>query len=194
MKTINKNSGIVFIPDISGFSSFVKKTDDKTGALIIEQLLNTIVAANQLSLQLSEFEGDAILFYRYGKAFSIPVILEQYEVMLHAFNTKISELSQIYPATPCMSLKLVVHYGNLELISVTGLHKLYGEAIVEAHRLLKNSIGGNTYALITDAYLDAAEKANFEVGQMGKLCEIFNGVGKLCYTYFPYPFRTQVKK
>lgn len=181
--------GIVFIPDISGFSSFVRKTDNKKGAEIISQLLSVIIQNNCLSFDISEIEGDAVLFYKFGETFPIPSILGQYEALLDRFNSKVEELAIDNPEVRNLSLKLIVHYGIIEEISVNGFYKLYGNVIVEAHRLLKNNIGGNTYALITDAYLKANGDEDFTVENMGKICEIHSEIGKICYSYFPYTLK-----
>ena len=178
--------GIVFIPDLSGYSNFVKKTDNKKGAEIIAQLLMVIIQSNYLSFDISEIEGDAVLFYKYGKPYSIPSILSQYEAILDGFNTKVEALAIDTPEVRNLSLKLIVHYGIIEEISVKGFYKLYGNVVIEAHRLLKNNIGGNTYALITDAYLKANGDEDFTVENMGKICEIHSEIAKICYSYFPY--------
>ena len=60
--------GLIFIPDISGFSRFVTRTEIDHSRLIVQELLETLIEANEIGLEVSEIEGDAILFYRYGDA------------------------------------------------------------------------------------------------------------------------------
>ena len=55
------NKGLLFIPDISGFTRFVNETDIDHSRLIIQELLELIINANQIKLEISEIEGDAIL-------------------------------------------------------------------------------------------------------------------------------------
>ena len=174
------------MPDISGYSNFVRNTNSKKGADIVTQLLNVIIQNNCLAFDISEIEGDAVLFYKYGKTYPIPSILSQYEALLDRFNAKLEELVIDTPEVKTLSLKLIVHYGIIEEISVKGFYKLYGNIIIEAHRLLKNNIGGNTYALITDAYLKANGDEDFTLENMGKICELHSEIGKICYSYFPY--------
>ena len=57
-----ENKGLLFIPDISGFSRFVSQTEIEHSRLIIQELLETLINANQMGLEVSEVEGDAILF------------------------------------------------------------------------------------------------------------------------------------
>ncbi len=58
--------GLVFIPDVSGFTELVRGTDMITGKNITQELLSTILKHNVLSLKIAEIEGDVIFFYNYG--------------------------------------------------------------------------------------------------------------------------------
>lgn len=62
-----ENRGLLFIPDISGFTRFVNETEIEHSRLIIQELLETLINTNQIGLEISEIEGDAILFYKYGE-------------------------------------------------------------------------------------------------------------------------------
>jgi hypothetical protein len=182
---INSPNGTVFIVDISGYSHFVRETKHQAGAAIIAGLLNAIIDANKLSLRISEIEGDAILFYRYGPAYPVDTILEQFELMLEAFNAKIESLKTDFPQVGHLSIKLVVHYGEISGFSVRGFDKLYGQVLVEVHRLLKNEVHLHTYALITEDYIKAQASAHNQ-REGSRQCEIYDS-GTVCYTYFPYP-------
>ena len=57
---------ILLIPDINGFTQFVRATKVAHSRQIIEELLEKLIDANEIGLQVSEIEGDAILFYRLG--------------------------------------------------------------------------------------------------------------------------------
>ena len=61
-QTTDNQTGMVVIPDISGFTDFVIKSNMFVGKYITESLLKTIMDSNILSLEISEIEGDAILF------------------------------------------------------------------------------------------------------------------------------------
>ena len=78
-------NGIIFIPDISGFSAFVKNIEIKSGAAVASALLKAIIDENKL-FEVSEIEGDAVLFYRPGNAVPIAVIIDQFQTMHAAFN------------------------------------------------------------------------------------------------------------
>ena len=57
-----ENKGLLFIPDISGFTRFVNESEIEHSRLIIQELLELLINANQLGMEVSEVEGDAILF------------------------------------------------------------------------------------------------------------------------------------
>ena len=105
--------------------------------------------------------------------------------MLKAFNTKTERLKPNFPQVEHLSIKLVVHYGEISGFSLRGFDKLYGQTLVEAHRLLKNEVHLNTYALITEDYIKAQPSVRPQ-REGSKQCEIYDS-GTICYTYFPYP-------
>lgn len=179
--------GTIFIVDISGYSKFVAETDNEAGSLIICGLLESIIDANRLSFNISEIEGDAILFYHHGPAFPVKEILSQFEAMLQSFRNRLETYAEDFPQTAALSIKLVVHYGVIGKFSVGSYSKLFGQAVVEAHRLLKNSIGTHTYALVTKEYFNEQDNTALPVAEAAEACEIYD-VGRLCYTYFAYPF------
>ena len=55
---------LIYIPDISGFTKFVNNTEISHAQHIISELLEVIIDSNRLDLEVSEVEGDAILFYK----------------------------------------------------------------------------------------------------------------------------------
>lgn len=181
-------NGIIFMPDISGYSHFVRETDTGEGATIVAALLDALITENHLSFEISEIEGDAILFYRHGKAFPVQMILQQFNQMLRSFNAVKERFMTTYPQIASLSLKLIVHYGTLAMYSVKGFAKLYGKAVVEAHRLMKNNVDSDTYVLVTDAYMQESGNAAPDgdpAGNSVKQCENYSDIGKLCYTFFP---------
>ena len=76
-----KNQGLLFIPDISGFTRFVNETEIDHSRLIIQELLEILINANRLGLEISEIEGDAILFYKFGSPPELKDLYEQVETM-----------------------------------------------------------------------------------------------------------------
>jgi hypothetical protein len=184
-KIRNIQNGTIFIVDISGFTRFVKETESIKGALVISRLLTAIVSANKFSFEVSEIEGDAILFFRYGKPSPVSQVLDQFETMLSAFNKKLKNLKISSGSAEQLSIKAVAHYGEISRYRIFNFDKLYGKVLIEAHRLLKNQIHQDTYMLITDQYFDAAADEDHLSLSGFQQCEKYD-VGKLCYRYFPY--------
>lgn len=61
-----ESEALIFIPDISGYTKFITETEAKHSKHIIVELLEVIISANNLGMQISEIEGDAVLYYRKG--------------------------------------------------------------------------------------------------------------------------------
>ncbi len=193
---INKNvyeskvvEGTIIMPDISGFSRFVDTTDVDTGKMIISKLLNAIIKTNVLDLQISEIEGDAVLFFKYGKRISANDILHQFCLMKEVFNQEVKFLEEEFQLNIDLSLKLIAHYGALAQYNIGKFEKLYGQTVIEAHQLLKNSVNSNTYVLLSDALLDSEE--NSELKKLNKfventICEVYDDIKKICYTFFDF--------
>lgn len=159
----------------------------ETGIKVIGRLFNAIIEENHLSLKISEIEGDAIFFYQFGAALTVEKILWQYRRMLKRFRQVLYSFKDLYPSVLALSLKAIIHYGRMQEFGIDRFQKLYGRVIVDAHRLLKNSVPGNTYALFTNEYLACFNEHVIpdRLGKSQKQCVLYD-VGRLCYTYFPF--------
>jgi hypothetical protein len=151
------NSGLIFIPDISGFTSFVNKTEIEHSRFIIEELLETIINSNQLGLNISEIEGDAVLFYKFGDPPKVQELVQQVEKMFTEFHKQILnyQTRRLCQCSACinaadLSLKVIIHYGEFSSYKVREFSKLLGKDIIVAHQLLKNDIEQHEYMLVTD--------------------------------------------
>ena len=154
------NRGLLFIPDISGFTRFVNETEIEHSRLIIQELLEILINANQIGLEVSEIEGDAILFYKFGKAPELKELYNQVEKMFCAFHRNLIayENRRFCQCTACMSaiqltLKVITHYGEFTDYQVKSFRKLIGKDIIVAHQLLKNDIDQHEYWLVTKSLL-----------------------------------------
>jgi hypothetical protein len=175
-------SGTLVVPDITGFTKFVQETDFDQGKYITQQLLLAIIESNTLGLQVSEIEGDAVLFYKMGEPPSADQIAGQFARMTDRFYHKLRELSQTLGQPFNLDLKLVVHYGKIAEYSIQGFTKLYGQPVIEVHKLLKNSVESRQYILFTEEYLRVSK--NGLPGRVPKSqhYEQYDGLGTLCYT------------
>ncbi|MEO7983966.1 MAG: DUF2652 domain-containing protein [Bacteroidota bacterium] len=151
-----ENKGLIFIPDISGFTRFVNEMEIDHSRHIIQELLEVVINANQIGLEISEIEGDAILFYKYGKAPELKEIYSQVEKMFCAFHKHLLAYDhrRLCQCKACagaieLSLKVVTHYGEFTGYNVKNFSKLIGKDIIVAHQLLKNDIDKHEYWLVT---------------------------------------------
>jgi hypothetical protein len=158
--------GLLFIPDISGFTRFVNESDIDHSRLIIQELLEILISANNLGLQVSEIEGDAILFYKYGAAPDIEMIYRQVEKMFCEFHKTIVSYDRrrycqcaACNSTIYLTLKVITHYGEFTGYNVQQFHKLIGKDIIVAHQLLKNDIPQHEYWLVTNSLLQSSAPA-----------------------------------
>ncbi|HEX6169961.1 MAG TPA: DUF2652 domain-containing protein [Chitinophagaceae bacterium] len=190
--------GLLFIPDISGFTELVHSTDVQTGKQITCELLSAIINENILEMEIAEIEGDAVLFYRNGVAPGPRQLFQQYEKMTISFEAKCKELQRKFSMPLNLSLKVIAHYGPMSDFKINSFKKLYGEVVVEAHRLLKNSIDSNSYLLLTDSLFKRPHSLfDDELLQHGirsnKLCEVYGGLRNICFTYFDFSERRSRK-
>jgi hypothetical protein len=153
MKTV----GLIFIPDISGFTRFVKQVEVEHSRLIIQELLEIMIDSNTMGLEVSEVEGDAILFYRFGEKPTFEEVYRQVKKMFIDFHRNLMEYeSRRYcQCDACLSaidltLKVITHYGEFTEYHVKNFNKLIGKDVIVAHQLLKNDITKHEYWLLTD--------------------------------------------
>ncbi|MEN8789783.1 MAG: DUF2652 domain-containing protein, partial [Flavobacteriaceae bacterium] len=140
---------------------------------VIAELLEVLIEADTQELSLAEVEGDALFFYKEGEVPSQEKLLAQIETMFTAFygHLKMLEKNRICPCTACatapeLRLKVVAHCGDLGFIEVQGNRKPFGSQVIEAHRLLKNSIDSDNYALISK---DLASYIGLPLGYQSKV-------------------------
>ena len=150
------NKGLIFIPDISGFTRFVNEVEIEHSRLIIQELLEILVDANESGLEVSEIEGDAILFYKFGEPPPLETLYRQVEKMFCAFHRSLFayEHNRYCYCRSCtaainLTLKVITHYGEFTGYHVRQFNKLIGKDIIVAHQLLKNDIDLHEYWLIT---------------------------------------------
>lgn len=153
-------SATILIPDISGYTEFVSKTELDHSSHIINHLLETIVQSINEDYVISEIEGDAVLLYRKGNPPGKKEIIDQ---VLKTFSDFHRELQLMHNVTVCqcgacqgitgLTLKFIVHFGAISEIKVQRFLKASGIDMVIAHRLLKNSIDTHEYLLVTKNYL-----------------------------------------
>jgi hypothetical protein len=161
--------GLLFIPDISGFTRFVNETDIEHSRLIIQELLEILINSNEIGLEVSEIEGDAILFYKFGDPPELETLFRQVVKMFREFHQHLSvyDRSKFCQCLACnsairLTLKVITHYGEFSTYSIKSFNKLIGKDIIIAHQLLKNDIDQHEYWLVTEKLLQDHELPDFE--------------------------------
>ncbi|MFK7901141.1 MAG: DUF2652 domain-containing protein [Cyclobacteriaceae bacterium] len=177
---------LLFMPDISGFSDFVKDADLTHSKHIISELLEILLQSNELDLTLAEVEGDALFFYKTGnKLPDFDALLRQAKKMFIGFHNHLLDYKykRICNCGSCsnaenLSLKFIAYYGEIEFIKVGKTSKPFGESVIKVHRLLKNSLPINEYLLVANnGNTDAVEGALSRV-------DVFD-TGEIPYSYVP---------
>lgn len=156
------SKSLLFIPDISGFTQFVQSTEVEHSQHVIAELLEVLIDSNISGLELAEIEGDALFFYKEEDTLSQEKLLAQIE---HTFSTFYSHLEELKKnricqcmacaTAPDLELKIVAHAGEIQFITVKGNRKPFGQHVIEAHRLLKNSVESDSYVLISHELADS---------------------------------------
>jgi len=151
------DKGLLFIPDISGFTEFVTNIELVHSHHIIQELIEVLIDKNELGLEVSEIEGDAILFYKFGDSPDLSIRYEQVEKMFFAFHDQLTayEQNRTCDCTACTSavnltLKFITHYGEFAGYKIKNFYTLIGKDVIVAHQLLKNTIDKHEYWLVTD--------------------------------------------
>ena len=159
-------SGYLMLADISGYTSFIAKTEIEHAEIALSILLEVIVEQLSSCLIISKLEGDAV--FCYCTADKLPKdksLLELIDNTYLMFRDKAQDLwinatcdCKACKAIPTLDLKFMVHYGDFIIQQVAGIKDLLGTDVNLIHRLAKNrvveSTGWQGYALFTQQGLE----------------------------------------
>jgi class 3 adenylate cyclase len=182
---------LLFLPDISGYTQFVQSTEIEHSQHVIAELLEVLIKANTYGMELAEIEGDALFFYLDAKVLPPLDMSHLVEQMFTAFHSHLALLqrNRICPCNACkkapdLKLKIIAHAGSLEFLDIRGNHKPFGPAVIEAHRLMKNSVPHDSYVLVSDALGKAMGPTinNTELFSFASGKDVYDGV-PIGYTY-----------
>ncbi|WP_020532477.1 DUF2652 domain-containing protein [Flexithrix dorotheae] len=184
---IKEGESLIFLPDISGFTKFVTQTEINHSQHIISELLEIILNANEIGMEVAEIEGDAVFFYKYNEIPTPAKLFNQVKRMFLDFHSQIKlyEARRICNCGACTSavgltLKFVIHEGNFRFINVNQNKKPYGADVILAHRLLKNNIDSKEYALFTNNNINIKHSDFLPVTQGS---ENYEGIGQVQFNY-----------
>ena len=188
---MNDNPGsLIFIPDITGFTRFVNETEIKHGQHIISELLEILIQSNRLGMKVSEVEGDAVLFYKEGTVPHVNELLGQARTMFLKFHNHLQayETRRMCHCGACtsahnLSLKFIVHQGEIGFTNILNRIKPYGAEIVLGHKLLKNSIDVPEYILFSEKYFEQLGDLDRGELPLGQGSDEYLDVGRVDYRY-----------
>ncbi|KUG08122.1 DUF2652 domain-containing protein [Solirubrum puertoriconensis] len=185
---------LLFIPDISGFTRFIEEADHPQAPHLVADLLEILVEANTLDMEVAEIQGDAILFYRLGEPPSAAEMVEQCRRVFLDFQNYLKMVardtgSELVAALQDadLTLKIVVHYGRVSVSQIRNFTKLLGRDVIVAHRLLKNNVTGSEYILLTEDYLSTQPPAElarcFSWTRLQQSATVYDYLGEISYRY-----------
>ena len=148
------------LADISGYTKFMlhNRETEVHGQLIINELMKSLLEDTHGLLEVSKLEGDAIFMYSLpAKNHYCPKLMyETLEMLPKIFERKKNFLqsANICRCQACvniasLSLKVIVHTGDVLVNELKGFRELSGVDVIIAHRLLKNTYKSKKYLLLT---------------------------------------------
>lgn len=193
-----QNRLIIVLADISGYTDLMVANQNAAlhGQIIVSTLIESILKEVDIPLILQEIEGDAIFLYA-----EHPGAETQWQEVLSVVGRKLPRFFEAFAeatiaaaeATMCrcavcetkeLRLKIVVHSGEAVFHSIRGRAQVSGVDIIQAHRLLKNSIPSNEYLLLTEAahkHLGPSLNLKFTGAE-----ETYQGLGSIrTFVHFP---------
>ena len=168
-------TGYLVLADISGYTSFVAKTEIEHADIALSYLLETIVEKLSGLLTISKLEGDAV--FAYVEESKLPEARALLELIDHTYGAFRDFAKELYSkatcscrackAIPTLDLKFMVHHGDFIIQQIAGIKDLLGTDVNLVHRLAKNHVAESTgwqgYALFTHQGLERmqTDKAPF---------------------------------
>ena len=181
-------TGYLVLADISGYTSFVAKTEIEHADMALSFLLETIVEQISSLLTICQLEGDAVFAYiEEGKLQEVQSLLGLIDQTYLAFREKALALysqatcpCRACQALPTLDLKFILHHGEFLMQRVANVEHLLGTDVNLIHRLSKNHVSESTgwkgYALFTDPVL---ERMQTEKGSFVQQSESYEHLGEV---------------
>ena len=158
--------GYLIIADISGYTSFVAKTELEHSQEILTELLELLITRFQPLMTISKLEGDAVFVYGPEEIFvRSETLIDFIESIYVAFRDKQLSMKRSTTCTcnacrnlPSLDLKFFIHCGDYIQQTITNIKELVGSDVNLVHRLTKNHVteatGWRAYMMFTEPCLD----------------------------------------
>ena len=157
---------LLVMADISGYTRFMVSHGKayEHSHLVIAELLETVISEAEAPLVVHELEGDAVFMYapKEGDGWTWDErrgwMFERILGLMQTFVDKQGEL-EAFSVCRCdacstigqLKLKLVLHSGEAMFTRTGTFNVLSGIDVITVHRLLKNSVEGDQYVLMTES-------------------------------------------
>jgi hypothetical protein len=158
--------GYLVLADISGYTSFLAKTELEHSHEILSELLELLVEKFQSLMTISKLEGDAVFAYiDESRVTRGDALIEFMESVYVAFRDRQVSMRRATTCTcnacqniPSLDLKFIAHHGDYIVQKVASIRELVGSDVNLIHRLSKNhvceSTGWRAYMMLTEKCLD----------------------------------------
>jgi hypothetical protein len=161
--------GYLMLADISGYTSFVAKTEIEHAEKAISILLEAVIEKVGEMFTVAKLEGDAVFAYLPEDQLpSCNILFSLIEDTYLTFRDSATALHsqstcpcKACQAIPTLDLKFLVHHGEYVLQQIAGIRDLLGNDVTLIHRLAKNQVSESTgwhgYVLFTDRSLECMQ-------------------------------------
>lgn len=162
--------GYLLLADISGYTSFLARTEIEHAENVISPLLETIVEKLVDKFTFVKLEGDAVFAYvpedQMSNCSAVLELIDNTYLIFRDSATHMHEHAtcpcKACKAIPMLDLKFFVHHGEYVIQKVAGTIDLLGNDVTLIHRLAKNhvteSTGWNGYVLFTGHCLERMQE------------------------------------
>jgi hypothetical protein len=179
---------VLLIADIGGYTHYMQwnRMHLAHAQLMVAELLESVINAGK-GLKLAKLEGDAAFFSAPDSNAKV-VVCDRLSRMLQAFLQRRERLKKDI-ACECpscsqlekLSLKFVVHVGEVADQRVKRHVELAGLDVILVHRMLKNVVPVTEYVLMTDPVAACLDESMREL--CNPLVHVFDGIGETSTHY-----------
>ena len=137
--------GYFLLADISGYTSFLTRTELDHSHEILTDLLETVLGRFKSLLTVHKIEGDAIFAYSpESRGVRGERLLELIEDTYTDFRERMKNVRRHTTCTcracqsiPMLDLKFMAHHGDFVVQNISGIRELVGADVNLVHRLLE---------------------------------------------------------
>lgn len=186
---------VIVIVDIGGYTRFMNRLKQSLAhaEATIADLLNAVIESAESPLIVNELEGDAVFFYASATNENLPAVaaqaLKQANHFIGVFEQRKAAMIRdvVCECDACkaivdLSIKAVLHHGEVQQRRIHRFNKISGLAVIEAHRLLKNSVPVKEYLLCSSSFDQVS--GGLEGQRATALVEHCEGIGEFNVVYY----------